>query len=118
MASHEAIKFSLGETAFKVRPLTVAQIREIEGHLQSHENLGVDGASAIVSAGIRRDYPDVDIAEAETTVKELSAAMIAILQLGGFFDAPGEAPAAAASALTGGTSTGASARRLAKRPAK
>lgn len=89
---------------YPVRPLTVAQVEQIEGIVAGSGAIGTTAAREILAAALSRDHAAVDVAhDIECDVRELSEAMTAVLRLGGFVP-PGEAPAAArndASAPTG-----------------
>ena len=82
----------------KVRPLTVRQVERIEAALFPAEKLtNVQLARDVVRAALSRDHADVVVDDIECDVRELSAAMTAVLRLGGFVTL-GEAPAAAENA--------------------
>lgn len=91
----------------KVRPLTVGQVERIESALfpvEGRKPTNVQLARDVVRAALSRDHAAIDVDDIECDVGELSAAMTAVLRLGGFVP-PGEASAAAENAQ--GPSTGA-----------
>lgn len=81
----------LGDCEWKVRPLTLRQVQEIEPLLTSYaaENKGnVATAMAIVTIALSRDHESVakSLGEIEATAPEIGAAMAAVLRLGGFIE--------------------------------
>jgi len=81
----------LGSREWKVRPLTLRQVQEIEPILMtgaSEPKGNVAAAMAIVAIALRRDHSDSadQLADIEATAPEIAAAMAAILQLGGFLE--------------------------------
>lgn len=109
----QPIDISLGGTTWHLRPLTVAQVQEIEPHVAAAAEGRVgtlEAAHAVLCIALRRDHPDAvpKLAEMESQAGELAAAMREVLRLGGFLpleNAPGEAGAGQAPASTGGAST-------------
>jgi hypothetical protein len=108
----EKAKIKLGGQTYTVRPLTLGQIREIAiasatlftpgGTSREREAQAMDMMIEAVSAGLRRDAPEVaaNILEVETTMQELTEAYRTVQRLAGLFvpnedAAPGEAQAAA-----------------------
>jgi len=98
---------SLGAQDWLVRPLTLAQVREIDPILMANASEGagtVAAAIAIVAIALSRDHPQAaqNLAEIEASAQEIGAAMAAVLRLGGFIPQeagdgpPGEAQAGGA----------------------
>ncbi len=95
----------LGDAEWRVRPLTLKQIQEIEPLLHgSDQNAGRSIASAIglIAVALMRDHPEAAerLREIEADTKEIGAAMSDILRLGGFIaggddSGPGETEAGA-----------------------
>ena len=100
----QSIAIKLGETEWRVRPLTLRQVQEIEPLLLV-ESEGKPGTVAkavqILAIALGRDHPEAAacLYDVEASVREISAAMADVLRLGGFItlaeagDAPGEAVA-------------------------
>lgn len=109
----QSIDIALGGAIWHLRPLTVAQVREIECHVTAAAEGRVgtlEAAHAVLSIALRRDHADAvpKLLEMETDAGELAAAMREVLRLGGFLpmeNAPGEAGAGRAPASTGAAST-------------
>jgi hypothetical protein len=81
----------LGDKEWRVRPLTLAQVQEIEPILMasSGEAPGtIAAAVAIVSIALARDHADAakTLGEIEATTSEIAAAMATVLRLGGFIE--------------------------------
>jgi hypothetical protein len=100
----QAIMLRLGDAEWRVRPLTLKQIQEIEPLLQNGEDAGGSIAAAvkIVGVALSRDHAEAAsrLAEMEATTQEIGDAMRAVLRLGGFIAAreesePGEGQAGA-----------------------
>ena len=106
---------ALGGASWRVRPLTVAQVQEIEPLLFAEAGAGSGGATvaaavAILRVALRRDHPEAvaPLAELEAGAGEIAAALAAVLRLGGFLPAgvaAGEAGADQPPASTGPRST-------------
>ena len=108
----------LGERSWTVRPLTLAQLQDIEG-VQARYGKGelsnVAYSAHVISISIARDNPDdaklvLDMTSIETTIAELSEASSVVLRLGGYLpeEGPGESEAGKAAPSTGDGSTPAS----------
>jgi hypothetical protein len=85
----ETIK--LGDHAWKVRPLTLRQIQEIEPILMANagDTKGtIAAAIAIVAVALRRDHAEAasSISNIEATAPEIGTAMETVLRLGGFVE--------------------------------
>jgi len=81
----------LGAREWRVRPLTLRQVQEIEPILMtgvSEPKGNVAAAMAIVAIALRRDHPESadQLSDIEATAPEIAVAMAAILRLGGFLD--------------------------------
>ncbi len=106
---------ALGGASWRVRPLTVAQVQEIEPMLfaQGDVNPGagtIAAAVAILRVALRRDHPEAvaPLPDLEAGAGEIAAALAAVLRLGGFLPAgpsSGEASADQPPASTGPRST-------------
>jgi len=90
----------LGDIEWRLRPLTIAQVREIEpilmGPVDQTNNL--ETAIRIISVALSRDHgvAATCLNDVEATAGEISKAMAVVLRLGGFIDdgaAMGEADA-------------------------
>ncbi len=100
----QSIMIRLGETEWRVRPLTLRQVQEIEPLLLA-ESEGKPGTVAkavqILAIALGSDHPEAaaSLCDVEASVREISAAMADVLRLGGFIihaeagDASGEAVA-------------------------
>ena len=105
---------ALGGASWRLRPLTVAQVQEIEPLLLA-EGGTVAAAVAILRVALRRDHPEAvaPLADLEAGAGEIAAALAAVLRLGGFLPAatpsgdaqPGEGSADQPPASTGPRST-------------
>ena len=99
---------ALGGAAWRVRPLTVAQVQEIEPLLLA-EGGTVAAAVAILRVALRREHPEAvaPLGDLEAGAGEIAAALATVLRLGGFLSgaAPGEAGADQPQASTGPRST-------------
>jgi hypothetical protein len=85
----------LGAHEWRIRPLTLAQVQDIEPILMATEAKGnVASAMAIVRVALTRDHAAAveTLTEIEATAKEIAAAMTIVLRLGGFIDARQEGP--------------------------
>jgi hypothetical protein len=100
----QAVMLRLGDAEWRVRPLTLKQIQEIEPLLQNGEDFGRSIAAAvkIVGVALSRDHAEAAarLTEMEATTQEIGDAMRAVLRLGGFVAAreesePGERQAGA-----------------------
>jgi hypothetical protein len=83
----------LGEQEWRVRPLTLKQIQEIEPLLRTDDSAGSIGAAIkIVAVALGRDHPDAasKLDEVEATTQEIGQAMRDVLRLGGFIAVEGE----------------------------
>jgi len=84
----EVIK--LGEHEWVLRPLTIAQVREIEPVLMGPVNQTNNLATGIeiISIALKRDHSASvsSLNEVEATAGEISKAMAVVLRLGGFID--------------------------------
>ena len=89
----------LGGASWRVRPLTVAQVQDIEPLLLAEGGSGtVAAAIAILRVALRRDHPEAvaPLDDLEAGAGEIAAALATVLRLGGFLPAvaaPGEARA-------------------------
>lgn len=100
---------SLGGASWRVRPLTVAQVQDIEPMLMA-ESGTVAAAIAILRVALRRDHPEAvaPLGDLEAGAGEIAAALAVVLRLGGFLPAetvPGEADADRPQGSTGPRST-------------
>lgn len=104
----QPIMLRLGVHEWRVRPLTLKQIQEIEPLLHTDQSVGHSIAAAIkiIAVALMRDHPEAAerLGETEATTQEVGTAMGEVLRLGGFIagDAgqelekdPGEAKAGA-----------------------
>ncbi|WP_205825131.1 hypothetical protein [Methylobacterium terricola] len=115
----------LGGHEWTIRPLTLAQLEELDPVVQSGPSTGpTTYGAAVIAAGLRRDHPEdaalADRRELEATGPEVAAASSTILRLGGYLPetAPGEARAAeSAAGSTSASSTDASPPAAATPPA-
>lgn len=115
----------LGGRQWTIRPLTLAQLEELDPVVQNGPGLGPTAyGAAVIAAGLRRDHPEdaalADRRDLEATGPEVAAASSAILRLGGYLPEtqPGESRAAeSAAASTSATSTDASPPAAATPPA-
>lgn len=115
----------LGAREWMIRPLTLAQLEELDPVVQNGPGLSPTAyGSAVIAAGLRRDHPEdaalADRRDLEATGPEVAAASSTILRLGGYLPetAPGEARAAeSAAASTSASSTDASPPAAATPPA-
>ena len=96
----------LGAQSWQVRPLTLAQVRDIEPILVAQGTGGtVAAALEVIAVALARDNPAAveTLPTLEATAPEVAAALAAVLRLGGFI-APemgaGEASAGAATAAS------------------
>ena len=85
---------ALGGASWRVRPLTVAQVQEIEPFLLAQAGT-VASAVAILRVALGRDHPEAvaPLADLEAGAGEIAAALAIVLRLGGFLPAgpaPGE----------------------------
>ena len=102
---------ALGGASWRVRPLTVAQVQEIEPMLFAEAGAGtIAAAVAILRVALRRDHPEAvaPLPDLEAGAGEIAAALAAVLRLGGFLPAgpsSGEASADQPPASTGPRST-------------
>ncbi|MGP0057836.1 MAG: hypothetical protein ACLPID_00905 [Beijerinckiaceae bacterium] len=83
------VTIKLGEAQWQVRPLTLRQVQEIEPLLLADPQAAkgsVAAAIQIVSIALNRDHPDAaaNLPDLEASARDLSAAMVSILELGGF----------------------------------
>lgn len=89
---------ALGGASWRLRPLTVAQVQEIEPMLFAEAGSGtVAAAVAILRVALRRDHPEAvaPLGDLEAGAGEIAAALAQVLRLGGFLPvspASGEAP--------------------------
>jgi hypothetical protein len=88
----QPIMIKLGNEAWRVRPLTLRQIQEIEPLLVAAETStagSVATAVQILAIALGRDHPEAAarVCDIEASVKEIGAAMSSILALGGFIPA-------------------------------
>ena len=101
----QPITIKLGEAQWRVRPLTLRQVQEIEPFLLADPQASsgsVATAMRIVSIALSRDHPEAveHLHEIEASVRDIGAAMSNVLQLGGFI-ARGEGGAPAGEAEAG-----------------
>ena len=85
----QPITIKLGEAQWRVRPLTLRQVQEIEPLIlaEPRANSGsVAKAMQIVAIALNRDHPDAAarLDEVEASVRDIGAAMSNVLRLGGF----------------------------------
>ena len=100
---------ALGGASWRLRPLTVAQVQEIEPLLLAERGT-VAAAVAILRVALHRDHPEAvaPLGELEAGAGEIAAALAQVLRLGGFLPAgqtSGEASADQPPASTGPRST-------------
>ncbi len=101
----QPVMLRLGDAEWRVRPLTLKQIQEIEPLLQNGEEApgsSIAAAVKIVGVALSRDHAEAaaQLTEMEATTQEIGDAMRAVLRLGGFIAAreesePGEGQAGA-----------------------
>ena len=103
---------TLGERAWRIRPLTLAQVQAIEPLLGQAGTAGtVAAAVAILRVALARDHAEAaaTLDEVEAGAPAIASAMTAVLRLGGFLPAEdptlGEAGAGSPPASTGAPST-------------
>lgn len=109
----QPIMVRLGNAEWRVRPLTLKQIQEIEPLLQGADQgagRSIAAAIEIIAVALMRDHPEAAEAlrEVEADTKEIGTAMSDVLRLGGFIAGreetePGEATAGADSISTSST---------------
>ena len=78
---------TLGERAWSIRPLTLAQVQAIEPLLAGAGSVGtVAAAVAILRVALARDHAEAAaiLEEVEAGAPEIAGAMTAVLRLGGF----------------------------------
>ena len=85
----QPIMLRLGAQEWRVRPLTLKQIQEIEPLLLTSDqdaSHSIATAIKIISVALMRDHPTVagSLDEIEASAQEVASAMSAVLQLGGF----------------------------------
>ncbi|MHB8885810.1 MAG: hypothetical protein ACYC5H_12185 [Methylovirgula sp.] len=85
----QPITLRLGTQEWRVRPLTLKQIQEIEPLLLTADQSAgrsIATAIAIIAVALTRDHPEAAqrLDEIEASAQEVGAAMSAVLQLGGF----------------------------------
>jgi hypothetical protein len=104
----QPILLRLGGDEWRVRPLTLRQIQEIEPLLRAaDDNAGHSIATAIkiIAVALARDHADASakLGDCEATAADIGLAMGAVLRLGGFIaeeSPPGEGQAGADSIST------------------
>ena len=105
----QPIDVAIGGRTFAIRPLTVAQVQEIEPLLLGGWSAAATIATAvsILRVALARDHAEAaaDLAQMEAGAPEIGAAMAQVLRLGGFL--PGEAPAGAGAPMPPPASIGA-----------
>lgn len=94
----QPIMLRLGAREWRVRPLTLKQIQEVEPLLlAADQSAGQSIATAIriIIVALNRDHREAaeSLDEIEATAQEIGAAMSIVLQLGGFVTAGQEAVA-------------------------
>lgn len=109
----QPITVRLGNAEWRVRPLTLKQVQEIEPLLHgSEQSAGRSIATAIeiIAVALMRDHPEAaeSLREIEADAQEIGTAMSDILRLGGFIargddTEPGETKAGADSISTSST---------------
>lgn len=92
----QPITLRLGAQEWRVRPLTLKQIQEIEPQLlasDQSEGRSIATAIAIIAVALMRDHPEAaqSLEEIEAGAQEVGAAMSAVLRLGGFVASEREA---------------------------
>lgn len=97
----------LGGASWRVRPLTVAQVQEIEPLLEAQTGT-VAAAVAILRVALRRDHPEAvaPLGDLEAGAGEIAAALAQVLRLGGFLPAEGASLGEGAADPSGPASTG------------
>lgn len=84
----QSITIKLGDAQWRVRPLTLRQVQEIEPLLvrEGASHGSVATAIEIVSIALSRDHPEAanGIHDIEASVREIGAAMSEVLRIGGF----------------------------------
>lgn len=83
---------ALGGASWRVRPLTVAQVQEIEPLLIAEGGGGpgtIAAAVAILRVALRREHPEAvaPLGDLEAGAGEIAAALAVVLRLGGFLPA-------------------------------
>lgn len=82
----KAIHIEIGGKEYLIRPLTVRQVRGIEGILTDKVIMAspINFAASLVEIGLSRDHSDIKLDDLESTPAELGVAVKSILALGGF----------------------------------
>lgn len=98
----QPIMVRLGNAEWRLRPLTLKQIQEIEPLLQNSDQGSIAAAIGIIAVALMRDHPGAaeSLREIEADAQEIGSAMSDILRLGGFIargddTEPGETKAGA-----------------------
>lgn len=91
----QPILLRLGDAEWRLRPLTLMQIQEIEPLLQGQDAIAghsIEAAIKIIGVALSRDHAEsaARLKEMEATAPEIGAAMRAVLRLGGFIAASDE----------------------------
>jgi hypothetical protein len=85
----QPILLRLGTEEWRVRPLTLRQIQEIEPLLRAADHTAghsIAAAVEIIEVALRRDHPDAadKLNEIEASTRDIGTAMGDVLRLGGF----------------------------------
>ena len=88
----QPIMLRLGANEWRVRPLTLKQIQEIEPLLLAGDQgagRSIATALKIIAVALMRDHPTAaeSLDEIEASTEEVASAMSAVLRLGGFITA-------------------------------
>lgn len=81
----DPVEITLGDKTWKIRPLTIRQVRKIDPlmtRLSQDTGLSVD----IIQIALERDFPDdaAGLADIEANVREIGSALQSVLELGGY----------------------------------
>ncbi len=84
----QPIMLRLGVHEWRVRPLTLKQIQEIEPLLLRDQSAGhsIAAATKIIAVALTRDHPEAAdrLSEIEASTRDIGIAMGDVLRLGGF----------------------------------
>lgn len=85
----EPVTIQLGDEEFKLRPLTLAQVRKIEqlvlsGKDKTSEQGMLAWSIEVILIGLSRDFPDKKEDDIEATSVQIGEAVRQIMEIGGF----------------------------------
>jgi hypothetical protein len=90
----DPVTIKLGEKEFKLRPLTLNQVRKIEALVlediekrskpDQHSRGRLDWSTEVILLALNRDYPNESADSLEGTAEEMGEAVRSIMLIGGF----------------------------------